>query len=86
VTLEEGTREETFLRKERKITPFSERENESGNVFEREKIKKSVSCFLREERDRYRKKKRNERGNLFEKVRKDKKNSYLIFDRGTGKM
>ncbi len=37
MTLGKGTREETFLRKERKITPFSDRENERGNIFEKGK-------------------------------------------------
>ncbi len=35
MTLGKGTRE--ALRKERKITPFSERENERGIIFERGK-------------------------------------------------
>ncbi len=37
MTLGKGTREETFLRKERNTTPLSERENERGNIFERGK-------------------------------------------------
>ncbi len=63
-------REETFLREEKM--------NKTGNYFLREEreINKKVRYFGA----------RNERGSLFEKVRKDKKNSYLILLRGTGEM